>query len=1067
MCLTEYFSDCQPFIPSPCCLVPVVCCAYCRYAESFIISHYFLSFLPSYLVSSFDLLLLLCTLLVSYTTFFHASPLDLTLLNDALNTFRYSQFIVEYPSVVLLLVCLVVVISTGLGILLNEFPTFDDPTKGFEARGTVISGRLRALRRMQFGADGVYSCPSTSDQSNADLCSPHRVTRDIQNQTLDDDVGDDVLLGDCTNDLSSRVKMVYRSTDDSLEMFTSTSMKSVCQHDKENFRSDVGFDQICLYRTNGSCCPSISLGHVTALMVGKVDCDDVDDSDVLGMKELLEECVGYYSRGCLGGDGGSTCSDVPANCSADARVYTIFHYLTPTNFALQVAKGAFDLQTVIVLQPLMKGPFYGAQTLYEIYADKPRLTDDAVQVAAIDGGIKLNLFATYLFADTIYIGIGFLVVVAIIWMYVGSLFVTIMTMVSIIFSFVIAYFIYHTVFRLVFFPFINIITSVLLVGVGADDCFVYVDIWKLSKKEHGGGRENRVLVLRETLKHAATTMFVTSFTTASALFAGCISSITAVRCFSVFAGSSILVNFVLTVTWIPAAVMLHEKYFICDEEAQEGSCKRCGLWFFLGRIYDHVSRVGNKFFEEVLPIIIVKLRYLWILLLSGLGIGGLCVVFVEPRLRLPSQAELQLLRTSHILEQYDQIYKDTFSFESESENTMPAFIVWGIEPVDNGNHWDPDSEGTTVIDKNFDVKSPEAQTWLYDFCTDLRNASFHDNSATAPNEFCFIDLFKGFMEKTCIGDISPCCGQTTFPYSSSLFNQCVPIFYGIACQASESCGSYIPGLWFNSDNEVVGMVLTIKTNVQFSLRYDPIGQFWSDVNGFIEDRMAKAPSGLRRGWFISESGLQLWFFDLQQSLATGTPIAVGMSLVFAACVLLITIRNILVTIYAIYAIACAVFVVIATVVLLGWELNIFESTVLSLAVGLSVDFTVHLGVAYRQATEPDRTSRAMHALQTIGSAVTLAALTTLVAGASMLPATVLSYVQLGTFLIIIMIISWVYGLFLFMSLCRTIGPQGMFAQISTSCCRREPNLAENNLEMKPDEHVHEQHVNTRDERMQR
>ncbi|XP_030842420.1 protein dispatched homolog 1-like [Strongylocentrotus purpuratus] len=969
---------------------------------------------------------------------------------------RYSQFLVKYPSAVMLLVFLLVIISGVLGVLLNEFPSFDDPTKGFEARGTVISGRLKALGRMEYGADGIYSCPSSSNQSNGDMCS-HRVTIDIQNQTLDVDV-----LESCANNFLYRFRMVYRSTD-SMEMFTSTGMKAVCQHDKENFRSYVGFDQICYYRTNGNCCPSISLGQVTSLMVGKESCDDIDDSDVLGMKELLEECVGYYSRGCFGGDGGSICSDVPVNCSAYSGVYTIFHYLTPKNFALQVAKGAFDLQTVMVLQPVPNWD----QTLYDIYTDKPRLTDNTVQVVAIGGGFKFDLFGDYLFSDFIYIGIGCLAVVAIIWMYVGSFFVTIMTMFSIIMSMVVAYFLFHTVFRLVFFPFINVITAVLLIGVGADDCFVYVDIWKLAKKEHGGGRENRVLVLRETLKHAATTMFVTSLTTASALFAGCVSSITAVRCFSVFAGSSILVNFVLTVTWIPAAVMFHEKYFICDEEAQEGSCRCCGLWFFLGRIYDQVSRVGGMFFEKYLPIIIVKLRFLWILLLSGLGIGGFCVVFVEPRLRLPSQSEFQVFRKSHILEQYDQVYKETFSFETDSDNTMPAYIVWGIEPVDNGNHWDPDSEGTTVIDKNFDVTSAEAQTWLYNFCTDLRNASFHVNIASAQEEFCFIDLFKSFMENTCTGAISQCCGQTTFPYPSSLFNHCVPIFYGIVCQDLGTCRSYIPGLWFNSDNEVVGMVLVIKTNIKFSLSYDTIGQFWSDANGFIADRMAEAPTGLRRGWFISKYGLQMSFFDLQQGLARGTPLSVGMSLVFAACVLMMTIRNVLVTIYAMYAIACAVFVVIASVVLLGWELNIFESTVLSLAVGLSVDFTVHLGVAYRQATESDRTSRSMHALQTLGSAVTLAALTTLVAGGCMLPATVLSYVQLGTFLMIVMVVSWVYGLFLFISLCRTIGPQGMFAQISKSCCRREQNLAENNLEMKPEEHVHEQHVDTSDERIQR
>ncbi|XP_054751769.2 protein dispatched homolog 1-like isoform X1 [Lytechinus pictus] len=984
---------------------------------------------------------------------------------------RYSQFLVSYPSVVLLLVLVVVVISAVLGFILNDFPSFNDPTSGFEARGTAISGRLKALGRMYYhsnGDDDIYSCPSISNHSS---CSQtpgvlDRQSRDTDvwsNLTLDSDGPD----GQCSLDLSSRFPIVYQSTD-STEMFTASGMKMVCQRDEENFRRLPVFNETCSYRTyNGSCCPSMSLGHVTALMVGKESCQDIDENDVLRTKKLLEECVGYYSRGCLVDDSSSmSCDDVPINCTSYSGVHTIFYYLTPKNFALQLEENVvFDLQTVVVLQPLTKG--YDAETLYERYIKEPRLNNDAVQVVAIGGRFKLSLFAGFLFSDTIYIAIGCLVVFVIIWMYVGSLFVAIMTFISIIMSMVVAYFFYHTVFRLVFFPFINVVTAVLMIGVGADDCFVYVDIWKLTKKEFGGDRNNRVLVVRKTLKHAAATMFVTSFTTSSALFAGCISSITAVRCFSVFAGCSILVNFVFTVTWIPATVMIHEKYFTCDEEVHGGSsCRCCRLWFIMVGIYDSVSRVGNKIFEEYLPIVIVKLRILWIILLSGLGIGGFCVVFVAPKLSLPSQSEFQVFRKSHILEQYDQVYKGIFSFESNSE-TMRALFVWGVEPADNGDHWDPDSFGSTVLDKNFEVKSTEAQMWLYSFCKDLRNSSFYDNTANAYDEFCFIDLFKDFMENDCTGGVSPCCNQTTFPYSPSLFSQCVPIFYLVLCQSVGGCERYIPGLWFNSDDDIVGMALLIKTNVKYSLSYNTMGDFWDDVNRFLDDEMADAPSGLRGGWFISDVVLQLAFFDLQQGLATGTPLSVGMSLIFSACVLLLTVRNVLVTIYAVYSIACAVFVVIASVVLLGWELNIFESTVLSLAVGLSVDFTVHLGVAYRQATEPDREARSMHALKTLGSAVTLAALTTFSAGGCMLPATVLSYVQLGTFLMIVMGVSWVYALFLFMSLCRTIGPQGAFAQISKACFKRQSNLGGNIQEMKPGEYVHEQHVDTSDERIQR
>ena len=853
-------------------------------------------------------------------------------------------------------------------------------------------------------------------------------------------------------------------------------MKAVCQHDSENFRSRTTFNASCWARDDdGGCCPTWSLGHVTALLANKESCDDLTDDDVDNAKELLDNCVEYYEDGCLYGD--QYCTNVPDDCYLYDAVYTILHYLTPSEFTKKVKEGSFDLQKVLVFPPL----HYAREAtidFYESYMNGQSLVGESSNVVAIGGHFKFALFSKFLLSDAIYIGTGCIVVILIIWVYVGSFFVTIMTIVSMIMSMIVAYFLYFTIFRVPFFPFINVITAVLVIGVGADDCFVYVDLWKLTKKELGSGPEKLELVLRDTLKHAAMTMFVTSFTTASALFAGSVSSITAIRCFSIFAGSAIFINFFLTVTWIPAAVMIHEKYFQCGSEDGRSACKCGGCWHTAGGFYGKISKLGSKIFEEYLPFLINKLRIAWIIVLIGLGIGGFCVVFVAPRLSLPSQSEFQVFRTSHILEQYDQIYKEDFSFEMDSARVMPAILVWGLRPADNGNHWDPYSYGTTVMDDTFNVASQEAQEWLYNFCTDFRNSTLHDTTSTPQEEYCFIDSFRDVMESPCSGsplgaDASPCCNQSSFPYSSYLFKQCVALYQEIIICQEQNCFSsyyyqstsyYGYGLGFNEEDDIVVLIIVLQTNTRESQDYNAMGIFWSDLNKWVDDRLQTAPEGLRNGWFISDGSMQMRFYDLQRGLATGTPISIGVSLAVAACVLLLSIRNILVTIYAMFTIACAVFVVIASVVLLGWELNIFESTVLSLAVGLSVDFTIHFGVAYRQATASDRKSRSAYAVRTLSAAITMAAFTTFIAGACMLPSTVLSYVQLGTYLMLVMAISWVYGVFLFTSLCCTIGPQGNFAQISRSCCHGDRNSNLGDLEMRAEDNAHEQNVDTTAER---
>lgn len=197
------------------------------------------------------------------------------------------------------------------------------------------------------------------------------------------------------------------------------------------------------------------------------------------------------------------------------------------------------------------------------------------------------------------------------------------------------------------------------------------------------------------------------------------------------------------------------------------------------------------------------------------------------------------------------------------------------------------------------------------------------------------------------------------------------------------------------------------------------------VDAWITEELRFAPEGLSHGWFISN----LEFYDLQDSLSGGTLIAMALSVAVAFSVMLLTTWNIIISLYAILSIAGTIFVTVGSLVLLGWELNVLESVTISVAVGLSVDFAVHYGVAYRLAPVPDREGKVVFSLSRMGSAIAMAALTTFVAGAMMMPSTVLAYTQLGMFMMLIMCISWAFATFFFQCMCRCLGPQGTCGQI--------------------------------------
>lgn len=237
--------------------------------------------------------------------------------------------------------------------------------------------------------------------------------------------------------------------------------------------------------------------------------------------------------------------------------------------------------------------------------------------------------------------------------------------------------------------------------------------------------------------------------------------------------------------------------------------------------------------------------------------------------------------------------------------------------------------------------------------------------------------------------------------------------------------SKTPGPRFDLNDTIRAVVLEFQSTYLFTLAYEKMHQFYKEVDSWISSELSSAPEGLSNGWFVSN----LEFYDLQDSLSDGTLIAMGLSVAVAFSVMLLTTWNIIISLYAIVSIAGTIFVTVGSLVLLGWELNVLESVTISVAVGLSVDFAVHYGVAYRLAPDPDREGKVIFSLSRMGSAIAMAALTTFVAGAMMMPSTVLAYTQLGTFMMLIMCISWAFATFFFQCMCRCLGPQGTCGQI--------------------------------------
>lgn len=79
-------------------------------------------------------------------------------------------------------------------------------------------------------------------------------------------------------------------------------------------------------------------------------------------------------------------------------------------------------------------------------------------------GLKYTLFDKLLLANSFLLGIGGGVVVMLMWCYTGSLFITVVTITTVVCALVIAYFMYIFIYEITFFPYMNVLTAVIAIG---------------------------------------------------------------------------------------------------------------------------------------------------------------------------------------------------------------------------------------------------------------------------------------------------------------------------------------------------------------------------------------------------------------------------------------------------------------------------------------------------------------------------------------------------------------------------------------------------------------------------
>ncbi|EEC00210.1 hypothetical protein IscW_ISCW000123 [Ixodes scapularis] len=773
-------------------------------------------------------------------------------------------------------------------------------------------------------------------------------------------------------------------------LFSWEALQSVCRLDAEALRAPPSFQSLCereQQRGASPCCASWSIPNYVALLHNRSSCLLITPADVTEVFQRLESCAPHYHSMKLSHDcttDALLCRGVPQECTEYNAVYNILHFLADADFLgpRATTRGDDDgklngtflqrggvLSYTNVFLPIAQS--VTAMPYFKELESDGALYDNVTEVVAMELGLKHALFDEYLVHDTLYVALAGAAVLAVMWAYTQSFLVTLVTCLAVLFSLGTAYFLYTTVYRVPFFPFMNILTLTIAIGIGADDAFLYCKTWGSAKAEKNNG--TLVKLVRDTLHHACLSMLVTSVTTAAAFFASFSSSITAVRCFSLFAGTAVLANFFFTVTWLPAALIVAEKW--CSS-----ACCLCVPPFGV-----YLPRLGRFCINW-------KQRPPALLLLQ------------DPFHKLPIRVVWGVLPvdTGNYLDPFD---RGSLELDPTFNVARPSSQDWLL------------SFCKRLRSQSF--HRPTLGAALYSGC-------FIETFKSWMERRC-VDSFQQ-------ADRSPCCESSRFPYAEDVFGLCLR--RAIASLHHTPGYYFIPGVAgprFLRDGRVGAVVLEYDSVYTYSNAHADMDAFRTRVDGWVSREMQGAPAGMRNGWFTSE----LEFYDLQGSLSRGTLVAMGVAVSVSFVALLVTTLNLLVSLYAIVTIACIIFTTVGALVLLGWKLNVLESITVSVAIGLAVDFTIHYGVAYRLSPQEDRESSVIQSLSRIGSPVAMAAFTTFLSGALMFPSLVLAYLQVGTFLMLVTGVSWTYATFFFQSLLSVAGPQRGRFQLdypSLRCC---------------------------------
>lgn len=236
------------------------------------------------------------------------------------------------------------------------------------------------------------------------------------------------------------------------------------------------------------------------------------------------------------------------------------------------------------------------------------------------------------------------------WFHTGSLWITAWGIFSIVSSFNITNLIYRFIFDYRYFGIFHVLSIFIILGIGCDDIFIFMDTWRQSRN---GESQNLADRLSGVYRTAAKTTLVTSFTTMVAFLSNMQSPLLVIYSFGLFSAILIMVNYFSIIVFFPVVLILHHKSrrgrCCCarietkDETTSSGKISQHIIQFFQGWFLRNL--ITHKVFRWVIIIIFLTLSVASVFFATKLEANKeqVCVKAIQPIRMNHTQNELPII----------------------------------------------------------------------------------------------------------------------------------------------------------------------------------------------------------------------------------------------------------------------------------------------------------------------------------------------------------------------------------------------------------------------------------------